>query len=245
MDAAARAAPVPRARLQPQARSSRRLRRAGAGVLPRGTGRPHARLLHRPLSRAARLPAGHILPRHLRRDRERSRPAEPRRSRHRARGERIHLLTGHHREQREKRRQGIPHPVLQQIHALAPGDRRDRRRFARQSAPHSARQHRQRFPQARHGHHRVADTDHLHLAAHAVRGGRRQALLARPHFIQAGARRTEQKAVLHVQIPLHARKRPADDRLEHQLRPAQDEIRLVHPQILHRRAAAVLQRPQG
>ena len=36
MDAAARAAPVPRARLQPQARSSRRLRRAGAGVLPLG-----------------------------------------------------------------------------------------------------------------------------------------------------------------------------------------------------------------
>ena len=36
-----------------------------------------------------------------------------------------------------------------------------------------------------------------------------------------------------------------NDRQKHQLRPAQDEIRLVHPQILHRRAAAVLQRPQG
>ncbi len=180
MDAAAVLRTVSASTATTQARSSRRCGEQAQAYAARYR-RPHARLLHRPLS-APRdcLPGYPYLgtydgdsPNVL------DRLNTTKLSSHSRRNE-YNLLQEHHSEQREKRRQVSLHPDLQLIHALAARSIDEiGGTFRRQSAPHSAPKIGNAFLSATLDIIGVADTGSFcHLAAHAVRGGRRQAVLA-------------------------------------------------------------------
>ena len=62
---------------------------------------------------------------------------------------------------------------------------------------------------------------------------------------QAGAGGQGQEALLHVQVPLHARQQQTEYRLEQERGRPQDVVRLPDPQMLRGRAAPVFQRTQG